>query len=89
MLIGNFMKTTIINKKSLYPNFTPYVAKYADNGNANSIKELKKYFNYYKINSADYWRDMFLFKTEHIIRDFISPNSFLFSNLKKIKQKIY
>ncbi len=89
MLIGNFMKTTIINKKSLYPNFTPYVAKYADNGNANSIKEINKYFDYYKINSADYWRDMFLFKTEQIVRDFISPNSLIFSNLKKIKQKIY
>ena len=89
MLIGNFMKTTIINNKSLYPNFTPYVAKYADNGNASSVKELKEYFDYYKINSADYWRDMFLFKTEQIVRDFISPNSLLFGNLKKIKQKIY
>ena len=89
MLIGNFMKTKIINNKSLYPNFTPYVAKYADNGNASSVKELKEYFDYYKINSADYWRDMFLFKTEQIVRDFISPNSLLFGNLKKIKQKIY
>ena len=89
MLIGNFMKTTIINKKSLYPYFSPFVAKYSDNGNASSIKEIKKYFDYYKINSADYWRDMFLFKTEQIIRDFISPNSIIFKNLKKIKQKIY
>ena len=41
MLIGNFMKTKLINCESLYPNFSPYVAKYGDNGLAKSQLELK------------------------------------------------
>ena len=56
MLIGNFMKTKLINC-DMYPNFSPYVAKYGDNGLAKSELELKNYFKYYKLNSADYWRD--------------------------------
>ena len=48
LLIGNFMKTQIINSKSLYdPDFTLTVAKYSDNGRVNTQNELEKYFNYY------------------------------------------
>lgn len=48
LLIGNFMKTQIINAKSLYnPDFTKTVAKYSDNGGVNQPNQLKKYFNYY------------------------------------------
>ena len=46
LLIGNFMKTTLINCKSLYPNFSPYVAKYGDNGYSKTDNQLKNYFNY-------------------------------------------
>jgi hypothetical protein len=37
LLIGNFMKTTLHGRwpqSRLYPDFTPYVAKYGDNGRA-------------------------------------------------------
>jgi hypothetical protein len=37
MLIGNIMKVTLHGQFSsapLYPHFTPYVTKYADNGRA-------------------------------------------------------
>tara|TARA_B100000886_G_C20419606_1_gene490890 strand:+ start:1408 stop:1764 length:357 start_codon:yes stop_codon:yes gene_type:complete len=48
LLIGNFMKTQIINGNSLYdPDFTLTVAKYSDNGRVKTQDELKKYFNYY------------------------------------------
>ena len=39
------MKTRLINVPSLYPNFTPYVAKYGDNGMARSDDELKNTLN--------------------------------------------
>jgi hypothetical protein len=68
LLIGNFMKTTLINVPSLYPNFTPYVAKYGDNGEAYSNEELKKYFDYYKFNSANFWIDFLKIKSESYIR---------------------
>ncbi|MDB9997793.1 MBL fold metallo-hydrolase [bacterium] len=89
LLIGNFMKTTLINCTSLYPNFTPVVAKYADNGLAKSKKELNEYFDYYKLNSADYWRDMCKFKTEGIVRSFISPQSKAYEIGKAVKQKLF
>ena len=47
ILIGNFMKTKLINVPSLYPDFTPYVSKFSDNGYANTERELKKYYNAY------------------------------------------
>ncbi|HLH42990.1 MAG TPA: hypothetical protein VKV74_08390 [Bryobacteraceae bacterium] len=43
LLIGNFMKTTLHGGATLYPNFTPVVAKYADNGRAQTSAELREY----------------------------------------------
>jgi hypothetical protein len=49
LLIGNFMKATLHGKLgSLYPDFTPYVAKYGDNGRAFTRKELHDYFASYR-----------------------------------------
>jgi hypothetical protein len=47
LLIGNFMRTTLHNVDALYPHFTPYVAKYADNGGAKSKRELATYLGHY------------------------------------------
>ena len=46
------MKTTLYGKwpeTKLYPDFTPYVAKYSDNGNVNTDIELEKYFRTYNL----------------------------------------
>ncbi len=56
LLIGNFMKTTLhgqFGEGRLYPDFTPYVAKYADNGKAKTKDELEQYFQAYR-NQAPY-----------------------------------
>jgi len=89
MLIGNFMKTTLVNCSSLYPNFTPYVAKYGDNGFSKTIKQLDGYFNFYKSNSADFWRDFLKIKTENIVRTFIGNNSFFYNEARAIKQRFF
>ncbi len=47
LLIGNYMRTTLHNIDGLYPHFTPYVAKYADNGGVKSRNELLRYFGHY------------------------------------------
>jgi hypothetical protein len=47
MLIGNYMRTTFHNIEDLYPHFTPYVAKYADNAGAKTKRELAVYFGHY------------------------------------------
>jgi len=89
LLIGNFMKTKLINIESLYPNFSPYVAKYGDNGLSKSSLELKKYFDYYKINSANYWRDLLRIKTEDIIRKTGLNDTNCIQPLRKIKRKYF
>ena len=48
LLIGNFVKTTLHGGvRSLYPDFTPYVAKYGDNGRAFCNAQLSQYFAAY------------------------------------------
>ncbi len=68
LLIGNYMKVKLINVTNLYPDFTPYVSKYGDNGFSRSKNELRDYFNYYKFNSANYWIDFLKLKSEEILR---------------------
>jgi L-ascorbate metabolism protein UlaG (beta-lactamase superfamily) len=51
LLIGNFMKTTLhgdFGEGRLYPDFSPYVAKYSDNGRARTRNELAAYFAEYR-----------------------------------------
>ncbi|HET9445939.1 MAG TPA: hypothetical protein VFO35_06755 [Steroidobacteraceae bacterium] len=53
LLIGNFVKTVLHGGvRSLYPDFTPYVAKYGDNGRAFSADELDNYFQGYRDESG-------------------------------------
>ena len=78
---------TLFNVKSLYPDFSPFVAKYFDNGGSGSLNELQSYFDYYKINSADYWRDIFFAKSEDIFRKYISEQNPLWNSAKIIKNK--
>ena len=53
LLIGNFMKTTLVNAKNLYdPDFNYLVTKYSDNGRVKISKELEKYFSYYENNRS-------------------------------------
>jgi hypothetical protein len=54
LLNGNFMKTTIHGREKRLlsgPDFTPYVAKYADNGLAKSKEELDAYFKQYMMRA--------------------------------------
>ncbi len=87
VLIGNFMKVRLINVPSLYPNFTPFITKYGDNGNAYSKYELKKYFEYYKLNSANYWNDFLKIKSEDIIRTRIEKYKNFYFLARSLKRK--
>lgn len=56
LLIGNFMKTTLHNIGSLYePNFNFAVAKFADNGLANSHREIDAYLREYRRRAGADW----------------------------------
>lgn len=85
LLIGNFMKVNLINVESLYPNFSPYVCKYGDNGGAFSYKQLKNYFNYYKFSSPNFWKDFLKLQTEDIIRPLLSKSKNLYFLARKLR----
>jgi hypothetical protein len=48
LLIGNFMKVTLHGDAELYPDFSPFLAKYGDNGGARTRAELARYFQIYR-----------------------------------------
>lgn len=60
LMIGNFVRTTVHGDPradALYPNFTPYVCKYGDNGGARTPDELRAYFQAYRTRApAEYLR---------------------------------
>ena len=82
------MKVQLINVNSLYPDFTPYVAKYGDNGGVNNKADIKKYFNYYRLNSANYWTDLLNIKTEGFVRAKLAKNKSFYFLARKIKRFI-
>lgn len=50
LLIGNFVSTTLhgtFGARGLYPDFTPVVAKYSDNGRVHTRNDLRQYFRAY------------------------------------------
>lgn len=88
MLIGNFMKTTLHGDwetGGLYPDFTPYVAKYSDNGLASSEAELTAYRAAYKkrMGLGGVKRD-FERSAEHIFRSWIPEEGRVFKHAKKM-----
>lgn len=85
LLIGNFMKTTLHEIPSLYPKFSPIVAKYADNGQAQSKEEVAEYFAAYrKRASFDYLFERAEHHAEGIFRSFVNPQSRAFKLVRQM-----
>jgi len=89
LLIGNFMKVQLIGVRSLYPDFSPYICKYGDNGGARNNKELENYFNYYQFKSPDFWKDFLKLKTEDIVRPMLSRYKNIYFFARKFKRLFY
>jgi hypothetical protein len=76
LLIANFMKTTLHGEAKLYPHFTPYVSKYADNGRAKTKAELKEYFSDYRRRSPyDYLRHRIELRSRYALRPVLQPGT--------------
>jgi hypothetical protein len=79
LLIGNFMKTKLHGGTLLYPHFTPYVAKYADNARAKTQEELRRYFREYLRRAPfEYLRDRFERRSRDIVRSLLPEDSGLY-----------
>ncbi len=86
LLIGNFVKTILHGEvRSLYPDFTPYVAKYGDNGRAFSDAQLRDYFAYYRHASGfQGWLDRARVDSSRRIRALLLPNRRLYLAARRI-----
>ncbi len=89
LLIGNFMKTTLHGVDSLYPDFSPYVAKYGDNGGAKSAAQLRRYFLHYFLRDpiASALKAVTT-GSEQMIRAVLPADSALFRQAKKAYYQI-
>jgi len=92
LLIGNFMKTTLHGDRGirpLYPDFTPYIAKYGDNGRAKTNDELDAYFTQYRKRSPmDYFYQQLETRSAKFFRGLVSPHSRAYSLAKKIYYRV-
>jgi len=76
LLIGNFMRTTLHGGAKLYPHFTPLVAKYSDNGGANTNRQLRTYFlEYFRRDPVNFLLNMLEVKSDDIFRKMIPKGS--------------
>lgn len=82
MLIGNYMKTTLHGQWSetkLYPDFSPYVAKFADNGYAKSREELNQYFEQYRRRAPfEFLIHRLELQSKNLFRNFVRHDSGLY-----------
>jgi hypothetical protein len=95
LLIGNFMRVTLHGPWQpgrLYPDFTPYVSKFADNGRAKTLSELREYqWKYFRRDPAGYLRHRFEVAflmplqqaTSSLLRSRLGANSTVFRTAKK------
>jgi len=84
LLIANYMKTTLHGVESLYPDFSPYVCKFADNGGVKSEQELARYFHHYVMRDPlGVMMTRFATNTEQLFRRFVSEESAMFRTAKK------
>ena len=88
MLIGNFMRTTLhgtVDPFALYPDFTPYVGKYADNANARTNEELRAYFGAYRRRDpVGYLRHRLERSAIDRFRSFVEPDAPLYRRARTI-----
>ena len=79
------MKTTLIGCKSLYPHFTPVVAKHADNGKAQSRSEVRRYFwEYFKRAPLEFMSHALEENSVNMFRTYLPAESSAFRFAKRI-----
>jgi hypothetical protein len=86
------MKTILHGEWSetpLYPDFSPYVAKYADNGKAKSEEELSAYFKDYKKRMGikgvvDIFQQKIEKNSKNTFRSWVAEDSAVYKLSKKL-----
>ena len=88
MLIGNFMKMTLHGhwgNARLFPDFVPYVTKYADNGQAKLKQELARYMEQYRRRAPlEFLVHRLEFRTKNLFRDYVTHDSRLYRVVRNL-----
>jgi hypothetical protein len=93
LLIGNFMRTTLHGRwpsSGLYPGFTPYVTKYADNGRARTPEELRAYFAEYRrrLGLSAWLRTAVESRAKDTVRARLPADSSMYRTAKRAFQRV-
>jgi len=93
LLIGNFMQTTLHGRwptSGLYPDFTPFVTKYADNGRARTDDELRAYFAEYRrrLGVTTWLRSAVELRAKNGVRARVSADSSLYQAAKRVYTRV-
>jgi len=87
LLIGNFIKVTFNGKwprSGLYPDFSPYVAKYADNGQARTNEEVAAYLAHYRAETPQVLLTLFRNRIMHLFQSVVPRDSDLYEICKRV-----
>ena len=88
-LIGNFMRTTLHGGVKFRPHFTERVAKYSDNGGANTDAQLRNYFfEYFGRAPLDTLFHFMEVKSEDIFRKLIPMNTLPYRTVQNLYWKL-
>ena len=92
LLIGNFMKTILVNLTSLYEypsQFNYCVTKYGNNGKVYSKKEVYFYLRkYQKRSGMDFIFQSFQDRSKDFLLRFLGADNNLYKSLKNILNKL-
>ena len=93
LLIGNFMKTTLHNCKSLYEgpgNFNFNTAKFGDNGLVETKQEINHYLTIYKKRAGiEFLIGAFEDKSKDFMVRFVGNDSKIFNAMKQLKRFVF
>ena len=85
LLIGNYMRTTLHKVPSLYPGFTPVVAKFADNGRAQTRAEVDRYHAAYaRQDTARYLADAVAGASSTLLRRVLPADSAVLAAARRV-----
>jgi hypothetical protein len=88
LLAGNFMKTTLHGPwppDRLYPDFTPYLAKFADNGGAKSNEDVRRYLSDYRSRAPiDYVLNRMKRRVHYRLRRTVDPKSPTYQTARRL-----
>jgi hypothetical protein len=93
LLIGNYMQTTLHGRwpsSGLYPGFTPWVTKYADNGLARTDAELHRYFAAYRrrLGFTTWLRGAVEQHTKDFVRARVSADSPAYQRARQVYSRV-